>query len=48
MDVGVAPGQDRVAPPFEDLLLAILSSAAALGDHRDRWFGAFEPDRQVR
>ena len=35
VDVGVAAGQDRVAPPFEDLLLAILSPAAALGDHRD-------------
>jgi hypothetical protein len=33
----VAAGQDRVTPALKDQLLAILTPAAALGDHRDRY-----------
>jgi uncharacterized protein DUF2442 len=43
----VAAGQDRVAPRVEDHLLAILAPAAALGDYRNGWPGAFEPDRET-
>lgn len=35
VNAGVLPGPDRILPPFEDALLAILAAPAALGDHGD-------------
>lgn len=43
----VAPGPDRVAPTFEDQLLAVLATSAAFGDHRPGCFPALRPDRKV-
>jgi hypothetical protein len=45
---GVLTGVNRVAPPFEDLLLPVLAPSSAFSDQGDGRFGAFEPYCEVR